>query len=63
MCGRLHLVAISDKPGLLLYDSDKISHCQKGADFCHSLMLSQIIFVILCPEYDNLKQGKPKRIC
>ena len=28
------------------------------ADFCHFLMLFQIIFVILCPKYDNLKQGK-----
>jgi len=26
-------------------------------------MLIQIIFVILCPKYDNLKQGKPTMFC
>ena len=30
----------------------------KSTDFCHLLMLFQIIFVVLCPKYDNLKQGK-----
>ena len=34
----------------------------KIAFFCHLLMLIQIIFVILCPKYDNLKQGKPTLI-
>ena len=54
-------MAISDKSRLILYDSDKIS--VKRRYFCHLLMLFQIIFVILCLKYDNLKQGKSTMFC